>query len=352
MSGLVKPDTDRTDTDISYRNVRCPACSDTPDSKDQRSKDLGIGDKSARGVGMDNELESFRKLDFIKLATSLGYQRDEQESRGKSHILRGCGEKLAVRERSDGSWCYFNVHDPEDRGCIVNLVQRHTGGNLGHVRKEIRQLAGLVTTSPQYPKQRTVEPPPAVDPRRKTEEVWKSARWNPEPAYLLGRGLSSLTMTAPCFLDSFREDRRGNILFPHRDRIGFMGYELRNVGFKGFGRDTHKALWFSKNLSEAKTLLLCESSIDCMSHYQLHGGDSAYVSIGGTLSELQRDLLTGLFIKAQRRSARVIVATDNDAEGESYFEQLQLLSPFRLERETPAGKDWNDDLRFVNLENA
>ena len=296
---------------------------------------------------MDSELESFKRLNFVKLATGLGYVRDERESRGSSHVLRGFGEKLAVRERGDGTWCYFNVHDSGDRGCIVDLVQRRTGGNLGHVRREIRRMAGLVNTSPHDPILKANAPAlrtAAVDYRRKTEEVWKSAHWEPEPAYLIGRGLSPLVMTQALFVDTFRADKKGNVIFPHSDRIGFTGYELRNVGFKGFGRDTHKALWFTKNLSEAKTLFLCESSIDCLSHYQIHGGDAAYVSIGGTISALQRDLLTGLFTKAYRRSVKVIVATDNDAPGEQYFEQLQLLSPFALERQTPCGKDWNDDL--------
>ena len=97
---------------------------------------------------MDNELESFKKLDFIKLASGFGYQRDEVESRGRSHILRGCGEKLAVRERGDGTWCYFNVHNPDDRGCIVDLVQRHSGGNLGHVRRAIRPVSYTHLTLP------------------------------------------------------------------------------------------------------------------------------------------------------------------------------------------------------------
>lgn len=126
---------------------------------------------------MDGELESFKRLNFIKLASGLGYVRDELESRGSSHVLRGCGEKLAVRERGDGTWCYFNVHDPDDRGCIVDLVQKHTGGTLGHVRREIRQMAGLMNTSPHDPILKAHAPAArtaAVDYRRKTQEVWKA----------------------------------------------------------------------------------------------------------------------------------------------------------------------------------
>ena len=159
-------------------------------------------------------------------------------------------------------------------------------------------------------------------------------------------------MNLPRFVDTFRQDRSGNVIFPHRDRAGLCGYELRREGFKSFGSGCKKALWFSSNLSEAKTLYLCESSIDCLSHYQIHGGDSAYVSIGGTPSALQRDLLTGLLAKAADRDASVFSAFDNDAKGEEYAELIQLLSPAMIERVTPFDNDWNADLVAVLREAA
>jgi hypothetical protein len=71
------------------------------------------------------------------------------------------------------------------------------------------------------------------------------------------------------------------------------------------------------------------------------------VSISGTPSALQRDLLTGLLGKAADRGVSVFTAFDNDKAGDDYHDILQLLSPVRLERVTPEGKDWNDDLQFV-----
>lgn len=98
--------------------------------------------------------------------------------------------------------------------------------------------------------------------------------------------------------------------------------------------------------------MICESPIDCLSHWQLYGWDVAYVSLGGTIGNRQRDLLTGLLAKANARQAMVIVGTDNDAAGDGYFEELSLLAPMRLERHRPIGKDWSDDLAYVNRENG
>lgn len=296
---------------------------------------------------IDFELDSFKRMDFVELVGTMGYRLDEVESSRASLVVRGeDGDKVIVRLNEHGHWVYFSVRDPADNGTIVDFIQHRTGESLGHVKKQIR---GHSRQNPSFPIARLVEPSTAESGqgnenfRKKVAAVWAAATPG-VPAYLLSRGLSSLTMTQGLFVDTFRVDRKGNVIFPHWDRSGMCGYELKNVGFKSFGADTKKGLWHSKNLCFAQSIIICESSIDCLSHYQIHSGDSGYVSLGGTIGNMQRDLLTGLFVKAQRRSASVIVATDNDMAGELFFEQLQLLSPFALVRQTPCRKDWNDDL--------
>lgn len=297
---------------------------------------------------IDFELDSFKQMNFVEFVGTMGYALDERESTRSSFVLRdGGGDKVIVRVNEHGHWVYFSVRDPADHGTIVDFVQRRTGEGLGHVKKRIRGHARQ-NPSPSYCPSGKPTLTPSVQGnegyRKKSLAVWNSAHWEPEPAYLLGRGLSSLTMTRPCFVDTFRQDKKGNVIFPHHDREGMCGYEIRNTSLKTFGSGTKKGLWYSKNCVSSLSIVICESSIDCLSYHQLHGGDAGYVSLGGAIGSRQRDLLTGLFAKAQRRSARVIVATDNDASGEQYFEQLQLLSPFALGRQTPSGKDWNDDL--------
>lgn len=297
---------------------------------------------------IDSELDSFKRMNFVEFVLTMGYKLDERESSVRSFVLRdGGGDKVIAKTNEGGHWVYFSVRDPADHGTLVDFVQRRTGEGLGHVKKRLR---GHARQNPSLSYRPACKPSLTASVqgdegyRKKVAAVWKAARWEPEPAYLLGRGLTKETIAAVLFVDTFRQDKKGNILFPHHDRQGLCGYELRNTSLKTFGADTKKGLWYSKNCVSALSIVICESSIDCLSYHQLHGGDAGYVSLGGAIGTRQRDLLTGLFIKAQRRSARVIVATDNDAAGEVYFEQLQLLSPFALGRQTPSGKDWNDDL--------
>ena len=90
-------------------------------------------------------------------------------------------------------------------------------------------------------------------------------------------------------------------------------------------------------------MLIVESAIDALSHAQLYGGQLAYVSIGGAISDHQRELLERLITKAHARGAKVGVGTDNDSQGEVYRKILLALGAnfCQLPR---AGKDWNDDL--------
>ena len=152
-------------------------------------------------------------------------------------------------------------------------------------------------------------------------------------------------MADPRFADTFRQDASGNVVFPHRDRSGMCGYELRRKCFKAFGAGTKKGLWLTNGAGTADNILIVESAIDAMSHYQLHGGDSAYCSLGGTPSNLQKDLLIGLMIKADIRGAAVYSAVDNDRAGHVLHELIQQLTPVRRDRLTPVAGDWNEDLK-------
>jgi hypothetical protein len=145
-------------------------------------------------------------------------------------------------------------------------------------------------------------------------------------------------------------------MFLHQDRVGMTGYELRGVyaqtgeKLKGFMKDGKRGLWYSNNLCTSKSVVICESAIDCLSHYELYGWDCAYVSIGGAISSKQKDLLTGLFVKVTARNGLIIIGVDNDAAGTQYFETMQALTPVKLKRHCPIGNDWNADLQFVRSE--
>ena len=296
----------------------------------------------------DNELDHFKShISLVDYVSSVGFALDRAKSSTRVKVYRRDHDKLLVWVGLEDGHDVFRNERTLQGGSVIDFVMMEEGCSLGRARLTLRRYLGVNPSSPSRPSCKpslTASVQGDEGYRKKTTAVWNAARWEPEPAYLFARGLTKETMTTSLFVDTFRVDKKGNVVFPHSDRLGLTGYELRNVSLKTFGGGTKKALWYSKNLCYSPSIVICESSIDCLSHYQIHGGDAGYVSLCGAIGNRQRDLLTGLFVKAQRRWARVIVATDNDAAGESYFEQLQLLSPFALERQTPMGKDWNDDL--------
>lgn len=297
---------------------------------------------------MDTELSQLKQVNIEAIAQSIGYARDKAASTPRVAVIRRDAEKLLVTNGRNGPM-YRNERDHQDQGDAIDFVTRHMGLNLGQARQFLRSWAGTVPTSSFHPAHLEAS---TTDYRKKSHAVWNAAVWNPEHPYLLHRGLSAATLADPRFHDTYRQDKRGNVIFPHRDREGLCGYELRNHDFKGFGEGCKKGLWHSNNLKIASAIVITEAVIDALSHSQLYGWDVAYVALGGAIGARQRDLLVSLLAKAHARSAMVIIATDNDEAGESYFDQLKLLAPMKIKRHRPISKDWNCDLVWCNRENG
>lgn len=308
---------------------------------------------------IDAELDTLKRQDFQAVAMNLGYHRLKGET-GSSLTLRSESGDKVIAKLHRQHWVYFSTSDRSDNGSTLDFVQRRIGGTIGHVRKWLREQAGHARTKPdihlptaQNPAVSTSKP--EIDPYRKTQAVWNAALWNPEPAYLLSRGLSPATLNDPRFKDCFRVDRSGNVLFPHFDTGGLCGYERRGPDCKSFGKDTKRGMWRSANLWSASTseIVIVEGPIDALSHYQLTSGSLAYVATGGSLGSRQLDLL-GLLFKRVLRSDRVwvTVGTDNDPAGDAMYEQIALIAPMRIYRQSAVGKDWSDDLAWTIRESG
>ncbi len=298
-----------------------------------------------------DELEQFKgQINLVEYAQTLGYQVDRKESSQNSKVLRhDNGDKIVVATGQNGHGIYFSVRDDRDNGSIIDFVQKRTGASLGQTRKALRPWIDGAETPPQQ--QRHPEPKPVPTSRDRQRILLAYAKTEPvqHHAYLASRGIKDSTLADPHFAGMVRQDTRGNAVFPHHDNEGVAGYELKNKGFTGFAAGGTKALWLSTNLGTAKQIVLVESALDGLSHAQLyHNPETAYVSIGGQLSDHQRDLLRRVFDeRAVNREAEIVIATDNDLAGESLAREIQNLVPAnsRISRAVPVQKDWNDDLR-------
>lgn len=293
-----------------------------------------------------DELNRFKsEIDLTSYASSRGYRVDRRESSRRCVVMRhpATDDKIIVsRAEHDGHWIYFSVRDERDHGTIVDFVQRRDGGSLGAVRRELAPwIGGERKAGPPDLYVPTVER--KVTDRAAVARAFEQARLVSNSRYLNARAIGQEILCSERFAGSFREDRRGNVLFPHRDHAGLVGFESKNHGWTSYSAGGVRALWWSNARPDDRQLVLVESAIDALSFHQAHGAPRArYASTAGTLSERQRGLV-GEALQASPPSMTVVLAFDRDAAGDKLAEQVRALAERSFSRSCPPiGKDWNE----------
>lgn len=312
---------------------------------------------------MDEELHRFKLIDLPQYAAGLGYQLVSRE-RTRSGSWRGStaasvlmrhpttDDKIVIRREADGHWVYFSVRDSRDNGTIVDFAQRRQALSLGTLRRELRGWIGVDPTRSPAP----LPPytPPAEVARRKREAIekaFKQLRRVENNLYLNGRGIRPETLQSDRFKGTWFEDERGNAIFPHRSGSSpddVCGWEKKNRGFTGFATDGVKTLWISRAKRGDNRLVFVESAIDALSYHQLHGDSSTrYASTGGSIGERLGATFIERAIGRMPADATVVTATDSDAQGEKYAQQIAERAGGRtvVRHKSPMGKDWNDCLQ-------
>jgi hypothetical protein len=315
---------------------------------------------------MDEELERFkREINLTEYAASCGYvlivlerrARDKVRGSTASSILmenQGTGDKVVIARDQDGHWTFFSVRDDGDNGTIVDFVQRRKRVGLGGVRKELRPWIGRLR--PHVAPQRFVDVLPIRphDPEA-VRAAYTAAHVRPNSPYLNSRGIRPETLAHDRFRVSWREDVRGNVLFPHRDgpcTDDVCGYEVKNRGFTGFAPGGRKTIWISATRRGDRSLIVAESAIDAISYHQLHpDAHTRYVSTGGSFGQSQAQYLVRA-IARMPADARIVAVVDNDRGGDRIFDQLAALTGGRplTRARSPVGKDWNDCLQAAERE--
>jgi hypothetical protein len=291
----------------------------------------------------DAELVELReRVDCRTVLERAGWQLDEREStRRAAKYRRGGGEIIIVTHDGKG---WFDPLAEGARGDVVALAQRVWGGNLGHARKALRPLAGIVPLLLPTSRLRTRDD--AADPR----SVWQR-RPTPRPGsaawrYLTEeRGLPASLLEVAVRRDLVREGVRGTAWFLHRIGGQPSGWEMRGPSFKGFLAGGAKGMFVFSGSEAPSRIAVCEAAIDALSLAVIEGpdDDTAYVSTGGGWGEAGSAaigrLLSGALI--------VVAATDRGTGGEllaGRLEDLVRSHGVSLDRKRPAAKDWNEQL--------
>lgn len=300
---------------------------------------------------MDQELEHFKtEINLSEFAAARGYALDRRESSRNSAVMRHPdGDKIVIARHEGGTWVYFSVRDGSDNGTVIDFLQHRDGGSLGEVRKTLRAWSG--SARPSVSEVAFVRDLfPVSRDRAAVLAAWERARVCLSLPYLTSRGLGLALLGLPIFAGCVRVDERNNALFPHYDREGLCGFEIKNRDFTGFASGGVKGLWYSQAKTTDARLVLTESAIDAMSFHVLQGDAwTRYMSTGGSLNPQQPALLRGAMEKLAP-SGVVLLAFDLDEGGEKLAEEVRAIAPAgrdvrRVVPEVGAGKDWNEALK-------
>jgi hypothetical protein len=304
----------------------------------------------------DDELEQLRSS--VNCGTILerlasGWSLDKTESTRRAlKYRRGPGEIIIVNHDGKG-W-----FDPQSdaKGDIFNLVQHLDPGlNFGHVRKQLRRVAGIAPAYPELQKTSnaiTVTKPPA--------ERWAArrrlSRGSPTWRYLNEtRCLPEKILAAADAADAVREGPYASAWFAHRNQGGSLtGIEMRGPNYRGFSGDGTKTLFrLPGSQGPMPRLAIFEAPIDALSMaaFEQLRSDTLYVATAGGIGPATVIALTQLLNDLSSRAGAVAaVGTDNDPPGERHAKRLIAMieaANVPWERFIPPGgaKDWNKFLQ-------
>lgn len=296
-----------------------------------------------------DELDHFKtSINLAEYAASSGYVLDRKSSSRNSAVMEHPGgDKIIIARGHDGHWTFFSVRDSNDSGSIVDFMQKRESANLGQVRKILRSWAGV---SPPSHARITLEP--VARDLAAVRALYQAARTLPSGhhSYLnLERNVPYILLASPRLADRVRTDERKNALFPHFNRDGLCGFEVKNAGFTGFSKHGVKGLWCTAGYDTDRRLIIAESAIDALSYASLFSKlDWRLFSTGGAMNPDQPGLIVSAIQKMP--AGTVIIAADNDPGGDEItaairecFREAERADLTLQEHRPPLrGQDWND----------
>jgi len=330
-----------------------------------------FGKASHRGVirvhrQREEEVELFKaEIDLCAVAATLGFAEDRKAGDRNHRVMRHQdGTKLIVGGSKAGHWVYSS--NCGQAGTVVDLLGWRLGLNLGEIRKHLRPWIGDEAERPKvdirfYEPQ--AKPAPAPGDAMKAVAEWESANTTTRSVFLeRSRGLHPTTLASDRFAGTFRVDERQNAVFPYRDGSGaIIGTERRNRpppgterSFKNYTTGAVPGIWMSNAAPTDTRLVIVESPIDAMSHWQMLPPEEQAVARYAAIRSGFRDEDLEALILAMPKSAAIIAAFDPDQAGDAYTSKVQAIAErqgraFCCERSN--GSDWNKDLISRNRTN-
>ncbi|WP_324680169.1 toprim domain-containing protein [Hymenobacter sp. GOD-10R] len=316
-----------------------------------------------------------KELNMVDLVLTLGYQHNRAKSgsdpqKGKFHTFDYRGnprlDQVIIYKAPSGDFLYFNRADDRDKGSVIDFLKFRLenpridgitavpGKNIWtSVIENARRF--LSVTVP--PRQESSTLQKAIEPVQRGDQFIPdfllATTTLTDTRYLNSRGISNETLTNACFssriLNHIREGKTKdgqdykfvNTAFPQLYKDKIVGLEIKANGFRGQAADSlsSSALWLSNSGNKTHTLIVSESAIDSLSHYQLkQPNNTMYASTAGFLTDNKVAEIRRLVENQNLKTVKA--AFDNNLDGYLFDTKLitGLAHPtaaMRIERTLP-----------------
>lgn len=291
-----------------------------------------------------------KDINLVDLVLTLGYQHNRAKSgsdieKGKFHTFDYKGkpglDQVIIYKAPSGDYLYFNRADDRDKGSVIDFLKHRIenpriegitatpGKNIwASVIENARRFLYLPAAdrSTSHQLQQHMEPLQRGDSY--VPDFLRKTTALTDTRYLHSRGISPETLASPLFAGRIlnhvhagvtkggQECKFVNTAFPQLHQDNIVGLEIKAHGFKGQAADSlnSAALWLSNTNSKTTTLVIAESAIDALSHYQLkQPTNSLYASTSGQLTDNKVAEIKRLIENTNLKIVKL--AFDNNLEG-------------------------------------
>ena len=241
------------------------------------------------------------RISILEFAQAHGYILNKKKGLKWPVLEHASGDRvIIINPRQSQNQGYFNPGDVRDKGTLIQFVTNRLGwlfpkdtllNDTSQVNKILHEWLQTPFRSMLY---RAKSKIPSHHGSMVDEVVFNKALLKPlkDYSWLISRGISKETIESPMFKDTILQYRSGkyqNTAFLYRTKLGgvIVGAEVRNHEYKGHMAGSRKtdSIWISQPGKDSQRIIICESALDCLSHYELNLDPTiVYVSFGGQLT--------------------------------------------------------------------